>query len=234
MSRVAPNNDWRQRTWIVLAAYNEASRLGAVLAEVCARYPQVVVVDDGSRDGTAEIARQYPVWLLQHAVNLGQGAALQTGITFALRCGAEIVVTCDADGQHQASDIERLVAPILEDRADVVLGSRFLGEAVNIPLLRRLVLRLGVWFTRWTTGLAVTDTHNGLRALHRRAALALRIRQNRMAHASEILHQIRQQGWRYCEVPVTIRYDAATLAKGQSTWNALRIVGELFLGWLVR
>jgi len=177
---------------------------------------------------------RYPVWLLRHAVNLGQGAALQTGITFALAQGAEIVVTYDADGQHQASDIASLVQPILEDRADVVLGSRFLGQTVDMPALRRIMLRMGVWFTRWTTGLALTDTHNGLRALHRRAAAALRIRQNRMAHASEILHQIRQQGWRYCEVPVTIRYTAATLAKGQSSWNALRIVGELLLGWLVR
>ncbi|MCS7166520.1 MAG: glycosyltransferase family 2 protein [Gemmatales bacterium] len=231
---MSATDNWRERTWIVIPAYNEASRIGAVLSEVCALYPQVVVVDDGSGDGTGEIARQYPVWVLRHAINLGQGAALQTGITFALKQGAEIVVTYDADGQHQVHDIAPLVAPILADRADVVLGSRFLGQAINLPPLRRIVLRLGVWFTRWTTGLALSDTHNGLRAFHRRVALALRIRQNRMAHASEILHQIREHGWRYCEVPVTIRYDAATLAKGQSAASAFRIVGELFLGWLVK
>lgn len=226
--------DFRDRTWVVIPAYNEERRLARVLAEVCAEYPHVVVVDDGSQDSTAEVALRYPVWLLQHVVNLGQGAALQTGIAFALRQGAAIVVTCDADGQHQVSDIATLVEPIVERRADVVLGSRFLGQAVHMPTLRRWVVRLGVLFTRLTTGLAITDTHNGLRAFSRTAAEQLQIRQNRMAHASEILHQIRRHHWRYCEVPVTIRYDPETLAKGQRSWHALRILGELLVGWLTR
>jgi glycosyltransferase involved in cell wall biosynthesis len=226
--------DYRQRTWIVIPAYNEANRLGRVLAELCAHYPHVVVVDDGSEDGTAEVALRYPVWLLQHVVNLGQGAALATGIGFAVQQGADIVVTCDADGQHQVRDIARLIEPILQGQAEVVLGSRFLGETVNIPRVRRWLLRLGVIFTRLTTGLDITDTHNGLRAFSRTAAEQLQIRQNRMAHASEILHQISRHRWRYCEVPVTIRYDAETLAKGQRSWNALRILGELLVGWLIR
>lgn len=234
MTASLTNSAWRQKTWIVIPAYNEAGRIEVVLGEICGEYPQVVVVDDGSRDETAEVALRYPVWLLRHAINLGQGAALQTGITFALQQGAEIIVTCDADGQHQASDIEALVQPILAGQAEVVLGSRFLGRTVNMPRLRGWILRLGVWFSRWTTGLKLSDTHNGLRAFHRSAADKLRLRQNRMAHASEILQQIRQHGWRYCEVPVTIRYDAETLAKGQRSWHALRIVGELFVGWLMR
>lgn len=222
-----------QSAWIVIAAYNESTRLGETLQSLCRRYTNIVIVDDGSADDTAAIARDYPVWLLRHVVNCGQGAALQTGIEFALSRGAEAIVTFDADGQHRPEDIDRLLRPIRTGAADVVLGSRFLGHAIGIPPGRRLILRLGVWFTRLFSHIRVTDTHNGLRAFSRRAAGRLHITQDRMAHASEILDQVYQHRMRYCEVPVTIRYSSMTLAKGQSSWNALKIVGQLVLGrWI--
>jgi glycosyltransferase involved in cell wall biosynthesis len=221
--------------WVVIPAYNEAGRIDAVLEKLAMRRVSVVVVDDGSRDNTAAVALAHRgVWVLRHIVNLGQGAALQTGIDFALQNGAEIVVTFDADGQHDAADLDRLIEPILTGKADVALGSRFLGKAEGIPWSRRLLLRAAVWFTRWHSGLRVSDTHNGLRALSRHAASRIRITQNRMAHASEILDQIRSHHLRFVEVPVTIRYTAATLAKGQSSWNALRIVGQLLMGKMIR
>jgi glycosyltransferase involved in cell wall biosynthesis len=226
-----PDND---QPWLVIAAYNEGRGLANTLRDVCGHYANVVVVDDGSRDETAAVALEHPVWVLRHIVNLGQGAALQTGIDFALARGAEIIVTFDADGQHCVEEVESLVAPVREGRVDVALGSRFLGEAIGMPRSRRLVLKLGVLFTRVFSRIRVTDTHNGFRALSRHAAAAIRIRQNRMAHASEILDQIRALGLRYCEVPVTIRYSADTLAKGQSSWNAIRILLDLALGRLVR
>jgi glycosyltransferase involved in cell wall biosynthesis len=224
----------RGGVWVIVPAYNEGPRLGATLGGLCALWPNVVVVDDGSKDDTRSVASRYPVWLLRHIVNRGQGAALQTGIDFALGRGAEVLVTFDSDGQHDPAEIGHVVEPIRDGRADVALGSRFLGGAVGIPVGRRWVLRLGVWFTRIFSRIRVTDTHNGLRAFSRRAAEHLNLTHDRMAHASEILDRIHQQGLRYVEVPVTVRYFDETLAKGQSSWNAVRIVGQLLLGRLMR
>ena len=213
--------------WIVIPAYNEGSRLKDTLQGLCGRYRNLVVVDDGSADDTGTAALTCPVWLLRHAVNCGQGAALQTGIDFALRQGADLIVTFDADGQHSADEIERLVEPVRDGRCDVALGSRFLGETVGMVWTRWLVLKLGVLFTRAFSRIHVTDTHNGLRALNRRAAGAIRITQNRMAHASELLDQIARSGLGYVEVPVTIDYSAYSLAKGQKLSDALRILVDL-------
>jgi glycosyltransferase involved in cell wall biosynthesis len=218
----------------VLPAYNEGPRLGATLDGLCPLWPDVVVVDDGSRDDTAAVAARYPVWLLRHAVNRGQGAALQTGLDFALARGAAVLVTFDSDGQHDPAEIGRVVEPVRSGKADVALGSRFLGGAVGMPRSRRLVLRAGVWFTRAFSGIKVSDPHNGLRAFSRDAAARLRLTHDRMAHASEILDRVHEHGLRFVEVPVTVRYSGETLAKGQSSWNALRIVGQLLLGRLIR
>jgi len=224
----------RANVWIVVPAYNEQTRLSATLARLGTGDHQVVVVDDGSTDRTGEVAAVANTWCLRHLFNCGQGAALQTGIDFALRQGAKIIVTFDADGQHDAEDIERLIEPIRSGQVDVVLGSRFLGSTVGLPRSRWLILKLGVLFTRCFSRVRVTDTHNGLRAFSRDAARSIRITIGGMAHASEILEQIRQHNLRYCEVPVTIKYFDETLEKGQSNWNGLRIVARLFVGRIVR
>ncbi len=220
--------------WIIVPAYNEGPRLAGTLEGLRPYFPHVAVVDDGSRDDTRTHALKFPVTLLRHLINCGQGASLQTGIDFALSQGADYLVTFDADGQHAAEQIERLLEPLRAGRADVALGSRFLGETVGIPTSRRLVLKLAVWFTRIFSNIRVTDAHNGFRALTAAAARKIRITQSRMAHASEILDQIREHQLRFMEVPVTIHYSSDTLAKGQSSWNALRIVGQLIMGRLVR
>jgi len=220
--------------YVVVPAFNESPRLDETLHALCSAERNVVVVDDGSTDDTAAIALRHPVWLLRHPINCGQGAALQTGVDFALARGAEVIVTFDADGQHDAAEIDRLVTPMREKRADVVLGSRFLGSASGIPPTRWAILKLGILWTRLFSRLRVTDTHNGLRALSRDAARRIRLTHPRMAHASELLDQIRAQGLRHLEVPVTVRYSQATLAKGQRSWGALRIAGELLLGRLIR
>ncbi len=220
--------------WVIIPAFNEDERLEQTLQSVCESFSNVVVVDDGSDDQTHGVAARHPLWLLRHIINCGQGAALQTGIDFALRKGAAIIVTFDADGQHCVEDIPRLCEPILAGRADVVLGSRFLGRAEGIPWARWLTLKLGVLFTRLFSGIHLTDTHNGLRALSRVAAQRIHICEPRMAHASEILDQLRQLELRFCEVPMTLRYWPATLQKGQTSWNSLRIVGQLLIGRLNR
>lgn len=223
-----------QGVWIVVPAFNEAGRLGETLAAIRASYANIVVVDDGSADATRSVATAHKVWCLRHLFNCGQGAALQTGIDFAVRRGATVVVTFDADGQHRTEDIATLIEPILCGQADVVLGSRFLGTAVGLPWGRWFVLKIGILFTRLFSRVPVTDTHNGLRAFSSVAAERIHITLSGMAHASEIIEQIRENGLRWCEVPVTIDYCEETLSKGQSGWNGLRIVARLVLGRIVR
>jgi polyprenyl-phospho-N-acetylgalactosaminyl synthase len=214
--------------WVVIAAYNEGRAIGRVLAELASLPYRVVVVDDGSTDASGEIAAHAGAEVLRHPINLGQGAALQTGIEYALLRGASHVVTFDADGQHRVEDIAALLAALAAHDADFALGSRFRGAAVDLPPLRRAMLRAATLFTRATTGLDVTDAHNGLRAMTRRGAARIQLRQNRMAHASEILHQIAASGLRYVEVPVTIQYSRYSLAKGQRASEFVVILLDLF------
>jgi len=224
----------RNSVWIVVPAFNEAGRLPAVLAELERHYGNIVVVDDGSTDQTPLLASQHRAWCLSHVANCGQGAALQTGITFALYHGADIIVTFDADGQHRVDEIERLLGPIRQGIADVCLGSRFLGDAVGITWGRWIVLKVGVFITRLLTRLPVTDTHNGLRAFGRRAAQRIQITLNGMAHASELLDLLGSSDLRVCEAPVTIRYSVDSLNKGQSSLNSVGILCELLLTRIMR
>jgi polyprenyl-phospho-N-acetylgalactosaminyl synthase len=217
------------KIFVVMAAYNEAEAIRPLVDSLLAAGRRVIVVDDASTDGTAEVLKDSPVYLLRHCVNRGQGAALQTGIEFALSRGAEIVVTFDADGQHDVQEIPEMVAPILAGECEITLGSRFLGRTEGMPLTRKLVLKVAVLFTRVFSRIRLTDIHNGFRAFSARAAARIHLQMDRMAHASEILDQIRQSGLRYREVPVTIRYTSYSIGKGQSSWNAVKIACELLL-----
>jgi glycosyltransferase involved in cell wall biosynthesis len=215
------------KAWVVIPAYQEAKVLRRVLQGVRQVAPRVVVVDDGSPDETSEEALAAGATVLRHVVNLGQGAALRTGIEYALAQGAEFVFTFDADGQHAAESLAVLASRLETTGADVVLGSRTMGDAKNIPSARRLLLRAAVLFTWMHARLPVTDTHNGLRLFTRSAASRIRISQPGMAHASEILSEIRRLGLRFAEAPVTVHYTEYSLAKGQKMKDAVRIVTDL-------
>lgn len=208
---------------VVVPAFNEAEAIRTVIDGILAVNPDVVVVDDGSRDGTAERLEGSGATVLRHMINRGQGAALQTGIEYAVAGGADIVVTFDADGQHDPADIPVLAGPIERGECDVTLGSRFLGRSIDMPVVRRFVLRTAVLVTRLVSRVQVSDVHNGLRAFSRRAAAELKITLDEMAHASEILEIIHAKGWKYIEVPVTVRYTRYSLAKGQRLSAAFRI-----------
>lgn len=212
---------------LVIPLYNE----GAVIYEVLARardlFPNIVVVDDGSSDDSAAQARTAGAVVVQHPINLGQGAALQTGLEVGLHTGADYLVTFDADGQHQPEDAAAMVERLRADEADIVFGSRFLDGRTRPGRLKGLVLRAAVTYSNLSTGVRLTDTHNGLRALNRRAAQALGIRQNRMAHASEIIEQVGRSGLRWVEHPVHILYTEYSRAKGQSVLNAVNILTDL-------
>ncbi len=219
--------------WVVIPAYNEAQVLGGVLEELLDynRSYNIVVVDDGSSDGTAAVASGFAVHLLVHPVNLGQGASLATGIEYALREKAEIIVTFDSDGQMRPEDVGALVSEVEKSDIDVALGSRFLGSPPSgMSRAKRLTLKLATIFTRLSTGLKLTDTHNGIRAFKAEAIRKVVITQNEMAHASEILSEIARNKLLYREVPVCIRYTAYSKGKGQSVFNAINILYELFVG----
>lgn len=222
------------KSWIVIPAWNESTRLPEVLRGLQGLPYKVVVVDDGSADATAERAKQAGVWVLRHLVNRGQGAALRTGIDFAVKQGAQTIVTFDADGQHRAADLAALIKPIEDDTADLVLGSRFLGSCPGIPVLRKLLLKTAVMFTRVTTGLKLTDAHNGLRAMSLQAAERIRFTEDGMAHASQIISIAAREQLRVKEIPCTISYSSQTLAKGQSNKAALTILGRLLISRLTR
>lgn len=227
-TRLAPS------VWAVIAAYNESQTIGQVIQGLAEQGCSIVVVDDGSHDDTAVLARGAGAHVVCHPINLGQGAALQTGIEYALRRGAETLVTFDADGQHLASEVHVLVDTLRSSGADMACGSRFLGQTENMPRLRRATLKLATVFTYLSTGLRMTDAHNGLRALTRSCALRLRIRQNRMAHASEIIDQAARLRLKLVEVPVTIRYSEYSLRKGQKLSNSLAILLDLAVKRLYR
>jgi glycosyltransferase involved in cell wall biosynthesis len=222
-----PKNLDTRSICIVIAAFNEAAVVGPIVSDLVRRGYSVVVVDDGSHDTTGQVALAARAAVVTHPVNLGQGAALQTGIKFALRQGARYIVTFDADGQHRPSDILRLINALVEHDAAYALGSRFLGSSRGMPFGRRVLLQAAIWLTRVMTGLRLTDTHNGLRAMTRTGASRIALRQNRMAHASELLEQIAASGLRHVEVPVTIDYTRYSLAKGQRLSDSLTILFDL-------
>lgn len=227
------STDARAGVFVVVPAYNEGPCLETVVKELQAQYPNVVVVDDGSCDDTLAVAERCAKYALSHIVNRGQGAALQTGIEFSLLKGARYIVTFDADGQHRVEDIEAIVSPIVQGECEITLGSRFLEpEATesNMPASRRLVLRLAVLFTRLVNRVPLTDAHNGLRGFSRRAARKIDITLDGMAHASELIDLIRHSGLEFREVPVQVRYTEYSLAKGQSSRGALRIVIHYLIG----
>lgn len=219
-----------KKIFIVIPAYNEEKAIVKVIHELThACYHNIVVVDDCSKDKTYSLVSKLNIHLLKHIVNRGQGAALRTGITFALQQGADVIVTFDSDGQHRVSEIKQVIAPVMKGKVDVTLGSRFLKHDKRIPFFRRLVLKTGI-FVQWVMyGIWLSDCHNGFRALSRKAAQKIDIHSDRMEHASEIVEEIKRKKLRYKEVPVTIDYTDYSKARGQSSWNSLRIAFRMLI-----
>ncbi len=214
--------------WIVIPVYNEAAVVADVVTHVQQTFPNVVCVDDGSVDDSAVRILGTGAHLVRHPVNLGQGAALQTGLRYALaRDGVEYLVTFDADGQHRVDDVVRMLDLARSGQADVVLGSRFLESSASVPWLKRLVLRAVVLFSPTARRLRLTDAHNGLRLFTRPVAEQLRITMDGMAHASEITALLARSHWRVVEVPVTIVYTDYSRAKGQSLINGVNILFDI-------
>ncbi len=216
--------------WLVVPLYNEGQVIAEVVSEAIETFSNIVCVDDGSTDASAQLAREAGAYVVRHPINLGQGAALQTGFDFVkMSATAKYVVTFDSDGQHRVEDALAMVGRLRTEPLDVVLGSRFLDGRTRPGLPKRIVLKAAVGFTNITTGVKLTDAHNGLRAISVAALSKFRIRQNRMAHASEFVGFLRKAHLRYAEEPVHIIYTEYSKTKGQSLWNSVNIVVDLWM-----
>jgi len=222
--------------FIVMPAYNEGRIVRKTLFPLVDAGFSVVVVDDGSKDNTWRQLAGLGVHRLRHPFNLGQGAALQTGVTYALQQGAQYIVHFDADGQHSPEDIRGLLEPVMNGKADVALGSRFLRREdwQAVPPARRLLLKGAIMVNWLLAGLWLSDAHNGARALSRRAAQKIVLHENGFAHATEILQQIKTHHLRYVERPTRIRYTDYSQKKGQRAWHALDIFVDLVIRRLLR
>jgi len=208
---------------VIIPVYNEDRVIGSVLKSVLKEFKYVVCVNDGSKDtSSAEIAKTN-AYLVEHPINMGQGAALQTGVEFARKLPVTYFVTFDADGQHRLKDVHSMLKTITKEKCDIVLGSRFLGETVGMTRSKRIVLRAATVFSNVTSGLKLTDTHNGLRVFNKKFADNLQLTVSDMAHASEILEIIAVGKYEYREIPVTIEYTDYSRGKGQSIINAINI-----------
>ncbi|MGW0036805.1 glycosyltransferase family 2 protein [Gordonia sp. NPDC003376] len=214
--------------WLVIPVYNEAQVIADVVTEAAATFPNIVCVDDGSRDDSAARIAATPAHLVRHPVNLGQGAAIQTGVEYArTRPGARFFVTFDADGQHRVDDVVAMIARLRTEPIDIIVGTRFAeGRSESVPLVRRMALRTIVFLSPRTRRLGLTDAHNGLRAFNRTVADQLDLLMSGMSHASEFVTLIDRNGWRVAEQPVTILYTDYSRAKGQSLINGVNILAD--------
>ena len=217
--------------WIVIPAFNEAGVIGEVVADVRSVFDHVVCVDDGSSDDTGEIALRAGAHLVRHPVNLGQGAAIQTGVEYARRQpGAQVFVTFDGDGQHRVKDVVAMVDRLTTGEADVVIGTRFGRAALSKPpLLKRIVLQTAAWLSPRGRRLGLTDTNNGLRVFNRTVADGLDITMSGMSHASQFVVLVDENHWRVAEEPVEVLYTDYSKAKGQPLLNGVNIIFDGFL-----
>lgn len=217
------------RTWVAIPMYNESTMIGAVVSDVLREFSHVVCVDDGSSDDSVRAARLAGAHVVRHPVNLGQGASLQTAFDFALLDPQMTeVLTFDADGQHQVEDAVGMVAKLRSENLDIVVGSRFLDDRTTLAPSRRAVLRTAAFYTRVSTGMALTDAHNGLRVLSRPLVEKVHLTQNRMAHASELIEQVGHLDVAWSEYPTHIVYTDYSRSKGQSLLNSINILVDLF------
>jgi len=219
-----------RNVWIVVPAFNEAGMIGEVIADLRSVFSNVVCVDDGSGDDTGEVALRAGAHLVRHPVNLGQGAAIQTGVEYARRQpAAQAFATFDADGQHRVKDLVTMIDRLGTGDVDVVIGTRFGPGVSRPPLLKRVVLQTATRLSPRGRKLGLTDTNNGLRVFNKTVADGLDITMNGMSHATEFIMLIAENRWRVAEEPVEVLYTEYSQSKGQPLLNGVNIIFDGFL-----
>lgn len=222
-----------QDTWLIIPCFNEGTVIGDVIRHAREAFPNIVAVNDGSSDNSAEEIHKAGAHLVNHPVNLGQGAAIQTGVEYArAQPGARYFVTFDADGQHQVKDVVAMLERLRNEPVDIIVGTRFgrpRSADDQVPWIKRLVLKTVVLLSPRTRKLGLSDAHNGLRVFNKKVADELNIRMNGMSHASEFVAQMDERGWRVSEQPVDILYTDYSMSKGQSLINGVNILADGFV-----
>jgi glycosyltransferase involved in cell wall biosynthesis len=219
-----------QKVCVIVPFFNEEKVVGKVIGELISNNYKVLAVDDGSSDRSFENIQDMNCTIIKHPQNFGQGAALQTGMSFAkLNPDLDFFVTFDSDGQHQVKNIEDVLSPLVRDEADIVFGTRFQDKLTKFTFFKKIILKLAIKYTQLSTGVALTDTHNGFRALNRAAIDKIELTFPGMTHASEFVSKAGENNLRIKEVPVHILYTKYSKRKGQSLWNAINILSDLFL-----
>ena len=215
---------------VIVPLYNEATVIAQVISDLHEHFSTVVCVDDGSTDDSAATARAAGATVISHPFNLGQGAALQTGIVYARsKPETQYVITFDGDGQHRVDDVVGMLAVAREKNLAIVFGSRFLDKRTKPGFAKKTVLKVAVLITRMVTGLKLTDAHNGLRVIRRDALEDVNLIQDRMSHATEIVQQLAKTKRRWREYPVEVLYTEYSKKKGQSLLNSINILFDLIV-----
>lgn len=222
-----------QRVTIFLPAYNESRVIGGVLEQLPRTIPgvgpvSVIVVDDGSRDDTAAIASSHGALVARHRINRGVGLATITGIRIAQEIGTDILVMMDSDGQHDPNDLAKVIAPIVEGAADVVVGTRLI-KSKGMPWIRRVGNKTMNLCLRLLAGVRTTDSQSGFRAFNRYALERLRLTTSGYEIHTEMLMAARRAELRVAEVPIRVIYTAYSKRKGQTITNALNVIFRLIL-----
>lgn len=223
-----------QEVFVIVPCYNEEQAvIDEVISQLLESEYQVVLVDDGSDKKVKATLRKKSLHIIRHKINLGQGAALETGKQYALQHNAAFIVHFDADGQHAVTDIPHLLDTLVRDDIQIVFGSRFMTKkAKNLSAQKRIVLQIARYINFLFTGILLSDAHNGFRAFRGDCAKALTLTENRMAHATEILALVKKNNLLFQEVPVQINYTRYSIQKGQSVWNGVKIFFDLILNKL--
>ena len=222
------------KTVALIPAWNEERVIAGVVREAAKHVDVVIVVDDGSTDQTVACARAAGATVVPHALNCGTGAATMTGIVAARTMGADVVVTIDADGQHNPDDIPRLIEPIIKQNADLVIGSRFIGSKITVPLIRRIFNGLGNIFTYLVTGKYVSDSQSGYKAFGPAAVAKIHLRLAGFEFCSEIIREAANHNWHVIEIPIKVIYSEYTMAKGQSFSRGVITAGKMLLRSFLR
>jgi len=222
------------KTLIIIPAYNEASVIFTTLKELKAFLAKayaadILVVNDGSTDATVDEAARAGVAVVTHILNRGLGGAIGTGLAYARKHKYELAVTFDADGQHEPNDIPTILEPITAGRADVVIGSRFADPSKEMPLDRKVLLRISNLLTYILFGAYTTDSLSGFRAFNKKAINGIEIKTERMEVSNELFSEIKRLKLRLSEVPIRVIYTDYSRSKGQTNTNGINIVFKLLL-----
>lgn len=217
-----------ENIYVLVPVFNESKKIEEVISNLKKHFINIVAVNDGSDDNSLKVLKKLKVKVINHSHNLGQGASISSGLKYISSIkDIYAVITFDADGQHQTDDAVSFAKEILSSDVDIIFGSRFINHEKNIPFLKRKVLRIVNFFTRYFSKINLSDSHNGLKAIKTSVIDKLEFKSNRYAFESEIIHSVSKNNLSYKELPTNILYTAYSKKKGQKILNGFLILEDL-------